>query len=606
MLTIENLSWGGCFSYGPSNEISLNSANITQLLGENGVGKSSIALIIQEALFNKNSKGVKKADIPNREGDGSYWIKLTFTDAGKQYLVDVVRKATLKVKLIEDGEDISSHTATETFKTIEEKLGMDFKTFVPLVYQSTTEGLFFLTATDTNRKKFLIDLFALDEYDKYHALFKELVSDTSKSVTKVEAQVDAIASWIKKNESLPSKKELSSVTAPKPLSIDTQELTELRFKAANIREINKKINNNNHYQEMLKKISFAEDLLSQSKVDTSSMSKEIGGISAEIKRLKTYISKMKTLSDKCPTCEQDIDKDILLNLIKASEKEVESLRARESEISLKIKEADALNILIDQNKSKKQEWESILVKIDSSLPKSTEDIDAINDRINEISERVNEIELEYKKQVKNYEAIIASNVEAEKHNSRIVLLQEQLEEHRVDMGKAKLKLDAVAKELTILEVLKKAFSTNGIVAYKLENLVKDLEEQTNEYLAELSDGRFTINFSISSDKLNVLLTDSGADIDVAALSSGELARVNVSTLLAIRKLMNSISKTQVNVLFLDEMVNVLDEYGKDKLVEVLLKEEKLNTFLVSHGWSHPLLSKVLVQKTNGISRLING
>ena len=51
-----------------------------------------------------------------------------------------------------------------------------------------------------------------------------------------------------------------------------------------------------------------------------------------------------------------------------------------------------------------------------------------------------------------------------------------------------------------------------------------------------------------------------------------LARVNTSTLLAIRKLMNSLSSSKVNVLFLDEVINVLDSTGRDKLVEVLLEE----------------------------------
>ncbi len=125
-------------------------------------------------------------------------------------------------------------------------------------------------------------------------------------------------------------------------------------------------------------------------------------------------------------------------------------------------------------------------------------------------------------------------------------------------------------------------------------------------MADLSDGRFTLLFTIVSDKLNVVLTDNGEDIDISALSSGELAMVNVATLLAIRKMMNSISKTQINILFLDEAINVLAEHGRDCLIEVLLKEEGLNTFLVSHGWSHPLLAKVLITKEDGISRLNYG
>ena len=41
---------------------------LTQLTAPNGSGKSSIALILQEVLFNKNIKGIKKADIINKWG----------------------------------------------------------------------------------------------------------------------------------------------------------------------------------------------------------------------------------------------------------------------------------------------------------------------------------------------------------------------------------------------------------------------------------------------------------------------------------------------------------------------------------------------------------
>jgi len=150
--------------------------------------------------------------------------------------------------------------------------------------------------------------------------------------------------------------------------------------------------------------------------------------------------------------------------------------------------------------------------------------------------------------------------------------------------------------------LKKAFSTNGLLAYKIENLVKELEDLTNTYLAELSDGRFTLEFIVSNDKLNVQITDNENIVDILALSSGELARVNTATLIAIRKLMSSISKSRINILFLDEVINVLDDAGREKMVEVLLQED-LNTYVVSHGWTHPLLEKIEVVKDGNVSRL---
>ena len=67
MITLKKLQWSNCFSYGEENELNLNESIVTQLVGTNGTGKSSIPLILEEVLFNKNSKGIKKADIPNRE-----------------------------------------------------------------------------------------------------------------------------------------------------------------------------------------------------------------------------------------------------------------------------------------------------------------------------------------------------------------------------------------------------------------------------------------------------------------------------------------------------------------------------------------------------------
>ena len=99
------------------------------------------------------------------------------------------------------------------------------------------------------------------------------------------------------------------------------------------------------------------------------------------------------------------------------------------------------------------------------------------------------------------------------------------------------------------------------------------------------------------------ITDNGNIVDILALSSGELARVNTATLIAIRKLMSSISKSRINILFLDEVINVLDETGREKLVEVLLGEENLNTYVVSHGWTHPLLEKIEVVKQENVSAL---
>ena len=190
-----------------------------------------------------------------------------------------------------------------------------------------------------------------------------------------------------------------------------------------------------------------------------------------------------------------------------------------------------------------------------------------------------------------------------KRNTRIQIIQEQTEEFQQERLNYEKTLVQQQNIETNLEILKKSFSTNGLIAYKIESLVKELEGLVNQYLGELSDGRFTLQFVVSNDKLNVEITDNGNVVDITALSSGELARVNTATLIAIRKLMSSISKSRINILFLDEVINVLDDTGREKIVEVLLQEENLNTYIVSHGWTHPLLEKIEVVRQGNVSTL---
>ena len=254
------------------------------------------------------------------------------------------------------------------------------------------------------------------------------------------------------------------------------------------------------------------------------------------------------------------------------------------------------NEIHKQAKRDIKQWEDLYRSIDIDLPTK-----AIN--AEEIQEQIQELRAKIATARSSLQEVIDENEKRERHNTRIGIILEQTEQFESDLSKSESRLQSAENKLAVLETLKKAFSTNGLLAYKIESLVKELEILTNEYLAEFSDGRFAINFVVENDKLNVEVSDNGNIIDILALSSGELARVNIATLVSIRKLMASISRSQINVLFLDEVNQALDEVGKEKVVEVLLKEENLNTYMVSHGWTHPLLEKIEIIKEDNISSL---
>lgn len=591
---MNRLEWGGCFSYGPTNYIDLNNATITQLIGENGSGKSSIPLILQEVTYNKNSKGVKKADIANREiGDGKYWIKFYFDLHNEEYRIELNRASTLKVKLYKNNEDISSHTATDTFKTIETLFGIDFKVFVQLIYQSVTDGLSFLTATDTVRKKFLIDLFSLDEYSKYFEIFKTLLQEVTKEISSVKGSISALEKIADKSANLPE------VKFPKEEPEDPEypkKIGELEASLSNIISLNKKIQQNNQLKNILKSITYDNELVSLSHTPINELQLQVGELTSKVSTAKALIAKMNKLSDKCPTCGHDLDISKEKSLKEEAEASLEIHSKGLSDVKNQLATIESANIKIAAAKKARDEKEDLYQRVDHNL--SSELLTA-----QDIEQEIEALKADYKTARAARDAVLKYNADVKQHNDRIKIMQEQREETLIEIEIENIRLEKILKKQSTYEILKKTFSTNGLVAYKLENLVKDIEEAANEYLLELSDGRFSLMFAISGDKLNVTLIDNNNEIDISALSSGELARVNIATLLAIRKIMSYISKTQINVLFLDEVINVLDEYGREKLIEVLLNEQSLNTFLVSHGWSHPLLAKVSVQKIDGISQL---
>lgn len=594
MIILKKLRWDNCFSYGSSNEVDLQENTLTQILGTNGVGKSSIPLILEEVLYNKNSKGVKKSEIANRYGDGKYSIELELSIDSIEYVISVKRGSSLKVALVKEGEDISSHTATNTFKTIQELIGIDFKTFSQLIYQNTTSSLQFLTATDATRKKFLVDLLHLEEYLKYYEVFKKLHSDYSSDLVACQSKVNTIESWIKDNTL-----EDTEIFPLHEIDIDYSEeeaeLAHTQTALNQVRETNTKISKNEMVKQQLKELSKHRTQVIPEKESLTEHQQREHEILAEIKELDKVIKLLQNQKTHCYACKQKLP-DSIDNTEKIQQKLLQKQKLAE-ELDLNRVELIKLrkfNEDVDRMHQMNEAWINAFKSVNKDLPSELVVPQDLQIKIQELTDTIKAKKSELKK-------LEIENQKITKRNTRIQVVLEQMDKFKNDLILEQANLRGLKEATSYFDILKKTFSTNGLLAYKIENLVVELEEVVNTYLGELSDGRFTLTFNVSKDKLNVEVTDNGNIVDILALSSGELARVNTATLIAIRKLMSSISKSKINVLFLDEVINVLDEQGKEKLVEVLLKEQDLNTYIVSHQWSHPLLDKLSIVKEDNVS-----
>ena len=605
-VVLKTLEFSNMFSYGPNNKIILNQNKITQLAAPNGSGKSSLALIIQELLYNKNVKGLKKSDILNKYNNAKTWeAKLVFSIDDDEYELTSKRQgASTKVSIVKNGEDISEHKVLDTYKELSNSIGRDFETFSQLTYQSSTDLLEFLKATDTNRKKFLVNLFNFSKYLEIGDELKTLNSAKEKELAGKNGELKTVQQFLSQNQ-LPEKAEPIEVPAVDELLVP--EIDRLQAEINEQKSICSNIDKNNlHIQEQqgIKfdvAMSYADldpKILEQLEIEKSVSYKEESSKSKALKDLQALDT-----SDHCYACKQSIDNSRSKELSAELSREVETLTASIESRKAKIKE---LSNVIAKNASDKKAYDNntkaidrftqLSQLIDNSIPREYPNF-------NDISNKLKALKTTYESQKKNRDEALNFNESVKIRNAKIDALKEQIRDFKARQELIKDDIVIIQEEISSLTVLRKAFSTSGIVAYKLENIAKQLEDSINYYLALLSDGQFQVLFRLTGDKLNIVVVNNGEEVSIDSLSGGEFSRVQTSVLLAVRGTLSKIGGKSINLLFLDEITGVLDETGKERLFEVLQEEKDLNVFLISHDYYHPLIPRIEIEKKNNISTI---
>lgn len=606
-VVLKTVKFSDMFSYGPKNELSLNKNRITQLDAPNGSGKTTIAYIIQELLFSKNVKGIKKTDIINRYSKSKNWEgSLTFSVDDKEYEISVKRVgAASKVQLLENGKDVSEHKVPDTYKKLADLLGSDFTVFSQLTYQSASNLLDFLNATDTNRKKFLINLFNLEKYLTIGEKVKTALASVEKENSALAVELKTITSFLD-STTIPKKQEEKLV----PIRDDSLavRLAEVKKELENINATCKTIDKNNMLIRDRDSLVFSysvedpgdfldTELLNNYTFEINRLAKEI---SAKTKEANTI-----SLNDKCPACGQSIDNSHLIKIkqdlstaLEIDQAAYEGAKEEKAKLTKVQKDWKAKKDAFDLNQLSITRFEQLTQLIDESIPTSYPDFNALTKEKQELEYKIAE-QNQLVNDVTNF------NKQVSAHNAKVDALIEQKAEFLIRQEALNSSIMSVQNRLNKLTILKKAFSPTGIVAFKLENLTKELENSINRYLSMMSDGQFQVEFVLDKEKLNIAVINNGIASPIETVSAGEFSRIQTSVLLAIRSLLSVLGGSSINLLFLDEITGVLDEEGKEKLIETLQKEENLNVFLISHEFSHPLIDKIQIIKENNISSIQN-
>ena len=581
-IVLNDLKFSNMFSYGEKeNCIRFNNNKITQLTAPNGSGKSSIALILQEVLFNKNIKGIKKADIINKWGNTkNWWVELNFAVDGNPYNIKVNRTgAKSEVSFFQDKKDLSEHKVLDTYNSIRDLLNLDFNIFSQLTYQSSIDLLEFLKATDTNRKKFLINLFNLEKYIKIGEVLKIKLNSELKEKVLLQGELKTIKSFLE-----------STTISEKKIIVDVPEVNEDLVKQLGLLEkqiedysnICKKIDKNNMYIQERDLLKF--DLSMKAPKESQEVYDNLDEFKNDINKLLIHKRNVeKSLveidtSDTCYACGQKIDNSQAKELMKGLDKDL-----YETDIKL-----DALKEELEHAKDAVESYEDELDKYNKNKRAITkfEDLTQVIDEtitvdypnFGDIESQIKDLRVTINVQTKERQNALTHNQDVGIHNAKVDALIEQKEDFLSRQKVVENDIISVSDRVNNLEILKKAFSTSGIVAFKLENLTKELEVTINRYLSLLSDGQFQVSFRLDKEKLNIIVSNNGIDTPIETVSGGEFSRIQTAILLAIRSLLAKLGGSSINLLFLDEITGVLDDEGKEKLIEVLSEDDDLNVF----------------------------
>ena len=619
-ITLHRLRGDNILTYG-SFDVSLDGSIVNQLVGKNGSGKSSIPTIIEEILYNNNSRGIKKAKLVNRRTkETSWWGEITFSISEDVYIVLKTVKTTAKVVLTKNGKDISGHTATQTYLILKEKLGgMDFSTFSKLVYQSMKSSLDFIEATDTGRKKFLTSFLGLEKYGKIEASLKVSFKELSANVDKTTEEIQKLSTWVSNNSDISLEDEDLDVPEIPDNSAKIAEgydnISNIKADNAMSTAHNKAISDSrirlgqfNKQKELVQmlRISEPETKMYFDAARLVELTKELTELKSHLvytkKNYKIY--KDESTNVNCKECGHELDTSESFRLLTQYKEEFIKTKTQYESVDIIKEEIFRDKILFDNY----AQWTADLQKQEEKLEAFGDVSELDNNELvikdtSQLLKEINKLTLATETARDKAETVRLNIAKAKKNNEFYRRSKEKLKESTDKVEKLTKELLELNKEKGYLAVLLKAFGTKGLVAYKIESSIKIFEELINKYLSVFTNGNFALVFKLEGIKLQVVIYDNGEETAMPSLSSGEQSKVNISTLLAIRNLMSSVSEISLNTLFLDEVVSVLDQEALDTLIEILLKEYDLNTFIVSHGYDHPLTKTLTVKREGLISTI---
>lgn len=589
----------------------------------NGVGKSSIPEIIVYTLFGKTIKHPKKINhkdvINNQVGKG---LK-TEVRWGNFRVVRTRKPDTLRLwesseGIWDDSTEITLGGQPATQKLLEEKLGLNYETFVNVVVFTDNNAGSFLECDASNKREIVENLLSLDKYKGFAERAKNLKKEKKDAIkilqidyenirkqleqskSRIKAAKEQEEGWIEQRRG-DMKSLASKIKALKEQLETTQEGAESsKYQAAQARieELNSEIPQTEakqlKIQEVLdtahEKSSGIKQKQNEYKIALNTSDEFIKSIASKVEENNKEIARLeKNEGATCKFCLGKVSKENyqkyteqLLKNIEKLQGDIESESHKKEDLSLKLKATEGTLSKISEGIASAKE----------SLAKTSKEL---AEKRRELAE-LNKIEKPQSEDIRNQ--LIAKQIEglndqaSEKKKELegdtpfkkiIDELADEIKTRESEFESKNKELDELEKQLPYYEFWSVAFGDSGIRKFIIDGIIPALNSRVAYWLQFLIDGKISLEFNNELDEKIERNPSDGDPFVYYAMSGGERRRLNLAVSQAFAYVMMLSSGMCPSLVFLDEVTTNIDQIGVVGVYNMILELAKdRQVFITTH------------------------
>ena len=516
-------------------------------LGKNGDGKTTIANAIIYALYGR-VEGVKLSDLPNRINKELH-VKIGLTCGPIDVEIErglLPNKFSVKLNGVEF--DKAGKKSVQDYLE-EEIFGIPYHVFKNIIILSVNDFKSFLTMSNQDKKQIIDKMFGFSILNDMQMSIKTERRNIKMDIDSYESELNQIL------DSIASVKGKLNTLLEESQQKNNSKIDELKSNLVELNESVKELNVNKQHIDT-KLTENAEEYESK-RTDASSLKHEIEYLK---KKVKLYESK------KCPTCETQLDSEWHLE-----QKEHFCTKIEEDTLSIKsLKETlDSIKSNISKLRSEKGDIESKTSDIKYSMK-------SFKSELLKIKETPDDSQFEHLKNlIKDFE-----KKESVKSISK----------------------DNLNADYNFMEIVEQVLGEDGVKNLAVKTILPGLNTNIAA-MAQTMHLQFHIRFD---EKFNCIINHLGEDINPMTLSTGERKKADFIIIIAIIKILK-LRFPQLNLLFLDELLSSVDHDGVYNILKILnqvIKENKINTFVINHSvLPHEIFDKKLqIYRENGFSK----